>query len=512
MAHLGSVRPPVVAKSVPPSRSPDPVGFVFLPSNRMKKIISKPRPPTVQGHHSGVSPHIGQARSVAPKKMSEPLSDMKLESAASPPRPSQTSFRLSSQPAPPHTHTDPPTRMQMHAQAPPEPTLGRPLSGRVEVENAVIRHMREGLWRLPTFESNEDRRLFQRIKAVRTLLQALPAEVSVLICGPEAEAQVPDPEARMRLACTLIEAQAGPEGEQAKKGLRAWLILSAHARECHLPSNGLPAGQALVGHLVDLEARRARAKAKGSRGGQTVGATIAEGFRFLADPCGLPINANTKLVSAMAAPTALAPSSRRHAGSLPLGVQCQLEHIAAQPEDGVSRSVARSFLLTSFAHHIRMNDALNASIWLEDDVIVGRTSVRSKDGIPLEVFAPAEGWLGPFNWAEEHLASMPSSRHVWPDFSASRGKYGQLAHATGQRDGVMPRTKALLALKHLCSVPPLRMTAAEFDACGISLHSPHGTGSDMIRFMGASCAFTDFGENVSFNEHDARAIGHWLRD
>ena len=88
------------------------------------------------------------------------------------------------------------------------------------------------------------------------------AEVSGLVCGSEAEIQVPDPDVRMRLACTLLEAKAGPEGENAKKGLRAWRLLSMHACENQLPRNGLPAGKALVAHLVDLEACRARAKAK----------------------------------------------------------------------------------------------------------------------------------------------------------------------------------------------------------------------------------------------------------
>ena len=96
-------------------------------------------------------------------------------------------------------------------------------------------------------------------------------------------------------------------------------------------------------------------------------------------------------MSAMAAPTAVVPVPRRHAGSLPLGVQCQLEHLASQPQESVAGSLARSFLISCLAHHVRMNDALNSTIWIEDGVIIGRTSVRSKDGLPLELFAPAEG-------------------------------------------------------------------------------------------------------------------------
>ena len=46
-------------------------------------------------------------------------------------------------------------------------------------------------------------------------------------------------------------------------------------------------------------------------------------------------------------------------------------------------------------------------------------------------------------------------------------------------------------------------SGAEFSELGITCHSPHGTGCDMIRFIG---------ERGGFSDADARAIGHWLRD
>ena len=67
----------------------------------------------------------------------------------------------------------------------------------------------------------------------------------------------------------------------------------------------------------------------------------------------------------------------------------------------------------------------------------------------------------------------------------------------------MPRGKALPTLRGLCAMAPLAMSRAEFDALGITTHSPHGTGPDMARFMGEAGGFT---------EGDARALGHWLRD
>ena len=63
----------------------------------------------------------------------------------------------------------------MRMQAPPllETHTDDPVSGRVEVEKAVIRHMRESRWRLPSFGSNEDRRLFHRIHCCRSVRTGL---------------------------------------------------------------------------------------------------------------------------------------------------------------------------------------------------------------------------------------------------------------------------------------------------------------------------------------------------
>ena len=47
----------------------------------------------------------------------------------------------------------------------------------------------------------------------------------------------------------------------------------------------------------------------------------------------------------------------------------------------------------AFAHNTRVNDALNAKLFADESgqVIRGQTTVRSKDGLPLNLYAPAEG-------------------------------------------------------------------------------------------------------------------------
>ena len=51
------------------------------------------------------------------------------------------------------------------------------------------------------------------------------------------------------------------------------------------------------------------------------------------------------------------------------------------------------------------------------------------------------------------------------------------------------------------------MGAAEFDALGITMHSFHGSGPDLVRFLSSSTGLSE-----AFSEIDARRIGHWLRD
>ena len=110
----------------------------------------------------------------------------------------------------------------------------------------------------------------------------------------------------------------------------------------------------------------------------------------------LQVAATGQLVEAAARPEAHQMGQpRKHAASLPLCVQMQLEELAAAAEWSVARCVARAFLVAAFAQNTRLNDALNARVWLNESdpqVIRGRTAVRSKDGLPLELVAPAEGW------------------------------------------------------------------------------------------------------------------------
>ena len=383
------------------------------------------------------------------------------------------------------------------------PDATTPVAGRAAVELAVAARI-AGRWRLPPFATNGDKRLFNRLLRVRQLMHALTAAQVDAMLGAGAAAQIESADERRALASRLVEAKAGPDGGNAAKGLRSLRLLCAHARARGLAADGLPASAALVATIVVAETARAAEAARGSRGGATVGGTIRDGFLFLQGVVGLPVDANGRLVESVAeapAGAADAPAGGnpvKHAASLPLGVQCQFEHEAAVPS--TARRFARCFLVACLVHGVRANDALNANLWLEDGIIVGRTTVRSKDGLPLGLFAPGEGWLGPFDWLEEHFREMESEgrAHSIPDFSPALS-----APASQLLPGVLPRHKLLPAVRDICARPPLSMTAAEFTEAGITAHSPHGTPADLVRFMGA---------RGGFGGSDQRVAGHWLRD
>jgi hypothetical protein len=281
----------------------------------------------------------------------------------------------------------------------PCPDPSAPVAGRAAVEAAVDRR-RGGLWRLPAFATNADRRLFHKVRHVRALMDIMPRGSLDCLLGGEASAQVASPQERAELARLRIEEKAGPEGENAAKGARFLGLLAERAERTGLAAGGLPAGACLVASIVLREARRAQQGGGTSQGGRTVGATIADGALFAQRVLQLPVAADDPLVEAAARmqldeTTIGDRAPMAQAASLPLGFQLQLETLAADPVESPVRFSARGLLVTACAHGVRANDALNARVWLEPDgTLGGRTHVRSKDGLPLSLHAPAEGWLG----------------------------------------------------------------------------------------------------------------------
>jgi hypothetical protein len=383
------------------------------------------------------------------------------------------------------------------------PAEGGPVSGRLAVERAAERRVRDGVWRLPQFASHGDARLFRQRVAVLQLMDILPyAQLEKGVLGAQALLDVPEAGDRRRLVERRLAARAGPTGAGAKDAAKAWRLLEEAAR-ARGRTHVLPVSHAVAATVVQAEADRAARAAKGSRGGATCAERVRKGLLYLHRACRLDIDAEDELVEEVARPQDSGQQAcpRSHAASLPLCVQLQLETLANGPAESVPRFLARSFIVSAFAHNTRINDALSAQVWADESspwVIRGRTTVRSKDGLPLELFAPAEGYLGRFQWWPAHAAALAGRRHVIPNFDASAP-----SAASKILSGVLPQGKAITALQDLMAMAPLRMPFSEWRHLGLKGHSIHGSGADLIRFLGADCGF---------REGDARAVGHWLRD
>ena len=104
----------------------------------------------------------------------------------------------------------------------------------------------------------------------------------------------------------------------------------------------------------------------------------------------------------------------------------------------------------------RLNDSLNCVLFADEydpsGVMRGSTSVASKDGLPLQMYAPATGWLGPISWVAEHLADLGGREHAVPDYYSTPA--GQPSRpGTVLREGVAgPDLMGLLDLVALATV------------------------------------------------------------
>ena len=101
-----------------------------------------------------------------------------------------------------------------------------------------------------------------------------------------------------------------------------------------------------------------------------MGDTFADGFRLLGELAPGFFRVVEADLEAAADPEGLVgdhlvAAPARTAASMPLCMQLQLETLAAAAEWSVARVCARAFLTTAVRHSIRLNDALDAKVFLE---------------------------------------------------------------------------------------------------------------------------------------------------
>ena len=355
---------------------------------------------------------------------------------------------------------------------------------------------------------------YKREAAAAFLAEALPQSlVDCMVAGSGgvemAIRQVPDPAQRREGLRTTILVKAGPDGSALGKARRALEELVAFQPRGHLPASAI-----LLNRLIEHVGAQATARNRGSQGGATVKGTIRSGLLTLM-AIGFPVDAKHLSVDA-AAPPGLKRTRERRSASLPLAFYFHFEELASSATDSFARFYARSLVVCWLYSSLRLVDVLRASIAMngidEDGCPVIRILTHfSKDGAPLDVYLRAEGFLGPWSWAVEHVAALKDRPYVLPEFLFTKGHAGDILYAYAWLSSPQPRVvskaHAITSLKSLSASAPLEFTKAVWDKIGIGPHSGHGSPSDIIATFGVNPEIP----LLSFLPADEQEAGHWRR-
>ena len=259
--------------------------------------------------------------------------------------------------------------------------------------------------------------------AVTAIVPVLPASAAFNLLGGERSVeQAPHPDDRQLMLRLALRPKAGPMGEALWNAVRTLTFVEGYARaKGWSEAQTWPLSRMAASMLIAGEHARALAEGSGSRGGATVGASMRSSLIFLKDHLGLEIDFRGDLIVGSAPAAKVGEGRRSMAATMPLQVFAHLEYTASSPVVSVARFYARSFCLAAFTS-IRIQDCVRAVFWRDEDdprrVIRGRVSL-TKDGAPMNVYAPAMGFTSDLTWLSEHLQEMRQcgGGHAFPDCS-----------------------------------------------------------------------------------------------
>jgi hypothetical protein len=343
--------------------------------------------------------------------------------------------------------------------------------------------------------------------------------------------QVPSAAERRRQFVSMLTRVGGKRGEGLDAIGRAIELLSAHAREsADSDPLCLPASGTLVNMLLDAEQRRL----------DGAGARLRTAFRWMREHLRWPIDVeigvtDAAALGAAAAQRPLAPAKQK-AGTLPIGYKCQLEHEAKAQAGSCLRHMARSLLLAGIDVSIRVEDSEAASLRSDhdapDDVAVVYAPI-TKDGAPILLYAPARGFLGPYDWLAQHRADVDAAGgRMFPTWVRPYGSKGAIAAATTWQESGAATKEDIRALQvEISARPPLCMPAEAWGkrgpgALNLTGHSQHGSMTDWGKGIGPLPPTLPYAAAIAaaqppavreapprgFLKEECRALGHWLRD
>ena len=178
---------------------------------------------------------------------------------------------------------------------------------------------------------------------------------------------------------------------------------------------------------------------------------------FAAEKLLWPIEVPRVVLQAAAPKAKRAAGKPTKAGVLPLAAKCQLEALAAEPHVHLAhltpeaRAVvcfyARSFLAAGLDQSVRIAEGVRVELWPDDGdphgVMRGH-AYMGKDGAPIDLYAPAEGFLGTYEWWPDHLRMCLEMAQVFPSWGKAAGSRGGELARVGCTRAARVRVRARL--------------------------------------------------------------------
>jgi hypothetical protein len=373
---------------------------------------------------------------------------------------------------------------------------------------------------------------------VSTLIPLLPSIiVENMLGGERGMQQVPSAEKRREILTRILSERAGTDGSSiAQVRLMLRDVREYGHREYGLTGPALdsalfPMSATLAHDIIATSHKRATDTGAGARRGLTVGDRLRTILIFASERLLWPIDVPRVSLQAAAPKAKSIPGKRKKAGTLPLAAKCQLEAFASDPHTyladlspearAVTTFYARSFLAAGIDQSVRIAEGVRVELWpdeAEPDQVMRGHAYMGKDGSPIDIFAPAEGFLGPYAWYPTHLRMCLSMSQVFPAWGKSRGSRGAIDKATGFAAGVAGKADIRKAFKRMFMLPPLAYTELEMDAINIQGHTAHASPPEWARCIGENPRFTTvllepLPESLlmGFSDRDGNALGHWQR-
>ena len=433
------------------------------------------------------------------------------------------------------------------------PTRQRQREVEIEREAIVREHKKPRGRRAPDFGSDAERSEYWVESELDALVPLLPYEIVLsMMGGARGWRQVPSAEARNKAVRRLLKQRAGSDGDRLAsvrlmlRDVRLYAVTQMGVTRQKADEASFPMSSAMAHEIVATAHTEAIQRGNGSQGGATVGHHIREILIFAAEKLLWPIEVPRAVLDSAAPKAHTAPRTR--AGTFPIAAKCQLETLARGEAGYVTLTdprhpgrteginifdlnevpteareavafYARSLLAGGIDHSVRIGEGVRVDLWPDEHDPLGVMRGHAhmgKDGAPVDIYAPASGFLGYYSWYPDHLVQCHESGITFPSWVKPQGSAGEITLSKGIKRAVARKEDVRDALKSLLRMKPLTYSDAEMEEMNLQGHSGHASIPDWARSLGENITIqtaTPMPPAVAkgFTEPELDLLGHWLR-